>query len=69
MQVRDLIPRTFRFLANRGVGIVEPYGSFLTPSPGSIILPVPLGFDLLKSDAKFFEFSSAEDGSPQASRP
>ena len=44
-----------RFLANRGVGIVEPGGSRLTPSLK--ILPVSLCLNPQEDNAKFFENS------------
>ena len=54
------MPRT---QAKRGVGIVEPCGSRLTPSPCSIILPISLRLNPQEDDAIFFEFSkNAEDG-------
>ena len=57
-------------LANRGVGVVESWGSFLTPSLCSAILPVSIGFNVQEDEVKFFKFSkSAEDGSPRAGKP
>ena len=40
----------------RRVGIVQPCGSRLTPSPCGIILPVPLGLDPQEDDANSLAF-------------
>ena len=60
--------RSQSFLAKRGAGIVETCGSRLTTSLCSAMLPVSIGFNPQEDNAKFFEFSSTEDGSPRAGR-
>ena len=71
-EVRPLRYKGFQIpspLTKREVGTAESFGSRLTPSPCSMIVPVLLYLNPQEDDAKFLGFShSAEDGPSRAGR-